>query len=668
MSSDYTSQQVGLKQPGPIALRKIHCRIDNVKFILQKKDEEFYNKHSCFFEQLKEPKQRFIDTINLVMDNGAIKTIKLILVQHNLAFGPGKGRLKFIKHVSFPEKIKNSSLHEISDIVEKQDLEEVEASATGMSLYNALHNVKLGGASSAVSLVEFKEIKDQIQIIPLYLTKIETAKLSREIGSRLVKYLIMSPDGFWPGPDGVNTEEQVLEWVEDGALKTLLLRHLLAPKDNELLETLNKVHAQQEEKKKARVKEDNAEELLETPYHDAALMWLKEWKATKRGEMAIEELESRTSKVGKQYRHQILRTALKYRVMPSVAKDIVAVKRLLTVMHLPFRDYKPDGRIVILDTGIAPAIAQENLSKLKELYREDIVIISVLSKRLGGSSPKKIEQLCRIYAEAAYNLGAKIVLLCNTMDANARDVLDKDFSIPILGPIGPAVKAALRLEVPNGAKQRKIGIIATKATTESGAYISNIRNHAPEVKVFSVVAPLLATMVDMGAFDKLRPPSVSQKAVSVLEANIRPLMKKGIDTLILGCTHYGVFKQAIHDIWKRCTDQELRIVDSSMELSHYTLEYLKQNKLLSFRLEHKGTVSRMASEEDTQRFKQRINEITGRVAEVKPMDIGEVVGRLSEEDRLFQETVSRESKEDINLRGIIINSDLSCRGQGSYCR
>jgi glutamate racemase len=316
-----------------------------------------------------------------------------------------------------------------------------------------------------------------------------------------------------------------------------------------------------------------------------------------------------------------------------------------------------------MDTGIAPVIIHGHLSELEDLSGEDVVVISVLSKRLGGSSPKRIEQLCRIYVEAAYNLGAKIVLLCNTMDANARSTLEKEFSIPVLGPIVPAVEAVFRLENAKGAVIKNIGIVATKATIESGAYINEIRNHNKKVGIFSVVAPLFATMVDKGEFDKTGSQVISQRDLSIIEANLRPLMEEDIDILILGCTHYGVFKQEIYEIWKSCTGKEIHIVDSSRELSRYTQAFLRQNKMRSLRMEQKGKVSHVASEEDAPRFERKVSEITGFKANVVPIDIGEVVGRLSEEDRLFQKTVAKESKEDINLRAGIVDSNLSAEAK-----
>ena len=663
MLSDHTKHKDSKKRTILTTLRKIHLRIDKVKLILQGKDKNFYNRHHHLFAQLDELRQRFIDTIDLEMDDGNTKPIKLFLVQHNLAFGPGQGVLKFIKQVYLSKKIGKTSLEDVKDMMEKLVLEEVEIAAMEESLHHALHNVKLGGASCAVALMDVKEIGGQTQTVELHLTETEIARLSREIGYRLVKYRIMSPDGFWPEPDGVNTDGQILNWVEDEALKTLLLKHLLTPNDKELIDTLDKVHDKKVEAKKTREKFDDTKEVMKTPYHDAALMWLEEWRATRRGEMVKEELVSEISKVGKQYREQVSRTDEKYGVMPSIAKDILAVKRLLAVMKRPFKDYRPNGQIVILDTGIAPAIVEENLLKLEGLDREDVVVISVLSKRLGGSSPKRIEQLCRIYMEAAYNLGAKIVLFCNTMDANARATLIKEFSIPIIGPIEPAVKTALSLERSNGIKTRNIGVIATKATTESRAYMREIRNHDRKANVYSVISPLLATMVDMGKFSKKKPRTMSHEMIAILEANLRPLMIKKIDTLILGCTHYDVFEHTIHDIWKRCTGKEIHVVVSSKELTNYTLTYLRQNRLLSLREKHKGTISRMASEEDVTRFKQGIMGITGCSAKVISMDIGEVVGRLSEEDRLFQKKVSEESKEDVSLRGIIINSNLSAEAK-----
>ena len=663
MSIDYTKQQISENFPELTTLGKIHSRIDKVKFIIQDKDVDFFNKHCHLFERLEGLRQKFIDTINLDMDDNSTKTVKLFLVQHNLAFGPGQGELKFIKHVTLPQGIEKSSLVEIKDIVENIVLEEVESSAVEKSLFHALHNIKLGGASSAIMLMEIEDIGGEIKAVPINLTKSETIRLAREIGSRLVKYRIMGPDGFWPEPDNETTNEQILNWVEDEALNTLYVQQLLAPKEKDLIETLNNVHSRMTGESKVAAGINNAIGIQETPYHNSAIMWLKEWRATRRGKMALEELNSEDSKVSKHYRQSVSKTERKYDVMPSIAKDIIAVKRLLTVMLHPFRDYRPNGQIVVMDTGIAPVISQEHLLKLEELAGEDVVIISVLSKRLGGSSPRRIEQLCRIYVEAAYNLGAKIVLLCNTMDANARATMEKEFSIPVLGPIVPAVEAVFRLENANGAEVKSIGIVATKATIESGAYINEIRKHSQNVKIFSVVTPLFATMVDMSEFDKMRSQVISQRNRSIIEANLQPLIKKNIDILILGCTHYGVFEQAIHEIWKSHTGREIHIVDTAKELSSYTRTFLKQNKILSLRMEQKGKVSYIASEEDTPEFERKVSAMTGCIANVIPIDIGKVVGRLSEEDRSFQKTVARESKEDINLRAGIINSNMSAEAK-----
>ncbi|MBS1257863.1 MAG: Glutamate racemase [Candidatus Scalindua arabica] len=659
MSLDVT-KQADERLPELTALGKIQSRIDKVKFIIQDKDRAFYNKHCNLFERLEDPRQRFIDTINLKMDDGSIKFVKLFLVQHNLAFGPGKGVLKFIRHVRLPEGVGKLSLQGVRDRVEKLILEEVEASATSMSLHHALYNVKLGGASNAIMLMDIAEIRGEIKTIPIHLTGNETARLSREIGNRLVKYRIMGPDGFWPEPDGVTTDEQIINWVEDEALRTLLLKHLLAPKDKKLMDVLSMVHGQIEGKGEAGRGEM---EILETPYHDAALIWLKEWRAIRRGETAMEELNSEESKVSKHYRQMISRTERKYDVMPAIARDIIAVKRLLTVMHLPFRDYRPNGQIVIMDTGIAPVILHGYLSVLEGLSGEDVVVTSVFSKRLGGSSPKRIEQLCRIYVEAAYNLGAKVVILCNTMDANSRIILEKEFTIPILGPIVPAVETVFSLESARGAVIKNIGIIATKSTIESGAYINEIRKHNKEIGIFSVAAPLFATMVDKGKFDKTGSQVISKRDMSIIEANLKPLIEEEIEILILGCTHYGIFKQAIHEIWKSRTGREIQIVDSARELSRYTQAFLRQNKILSLRTKQKGKITYMASEEDTPEFERKVSEITGYMANVVPTDIGEVVGRLSEEDRSFQKTVVKESREDINLRAGIIDSNLSAEAK-----
>ena len=661
MSKDHTMQQTSENLPELTTSGKIHSRIDKVKLIIQDKDVVFFNKHCHLFERLEGLRQKFIDTINLKMDDGSTKTVKLILVQHNLAFGPGQGELKFIKHVDLPEGIEKASLVEIKDIVENIVLEEVESSAVEKSLFHALHNIKLGGASSAIMLMEIEDIGGGIKAVPINLTKSETMRLAREVGSRLIKYRIMSPDGFWPEPDNKTTNEQILNWIEDEALNTLRQKQLLAHKDKELIDKLDSVYKQMDVQGNQGKKDTIM--IYETPYHDAAITWLKEWRATRRGKMAMEELNSEESKVSKQYRRLISRAERKYDVMPSIAKDIIAVKRLLTVMHSPFWDYRPNGQIVIMDTGIAPVILHRHLSTLEALSSEDVVVASVFSKRIGGSSPEKIVQLCRTYVEAAYNLGAKVVILCNTMDANSKIILENEFSIHILGPIVPAVEAVLRLKKVNGKRLNNVGIVATKATIESGAYVNEIRKHTKETGIFSIAAPLFATMVDKGEFDKTGSQVISQRSISIIEANLKPLMEKDIDTLILGCTHYGVFGPVIHEVWKRRTGKEICIIDSARELSRYAHTFLKKNKILSLRMKQKGKITYMASEEDTPEFERKVSEITGYTANVVPIDIGEVVGRLSEEDRSFQKTVARESREDINLRASIINSNLSAEAK-----
>ena len=167
MSLDYNKHHMSKKRSRLPAIKKIHSRIDKVKLIIKEKDSDFYKTHCRLFERLKKLRQRFIDTIDLKMDDGSTKLVKLFLVQHNLAFGPGQGELKFIKHVRLPKGIEKDSLAGIKDLVEKLVLEDVESSAMEKSLYHALHNVKLGGASSAIMLIEIEDIDGKIKAVTI---------------------------------------------------------------------------------------------------------------------------------------------------------------------------------------------------------------------------------------------------------------------------------------------------------------------------------------------------------------------------------------------------------------------------------------------------------------------------------------------------------------------
>lgn len=155
-----------------------------------------------------------------------------------------------------------------------------------------------------------------------------------------------------------------------------------------------------------------------------------------------------------------------------------------------------------------------------------------------------------------------IVIACNTADSSARAEVEKFCpDIPVFGVVEPASKRAAEVT-----RNNKIGIIATNATVGSGAYERCIAKYNKSAQVISLACPLLVPLVEEGRFRK--GDTVVEK---VLTEYLTPLKNQGIDTLVLGCTHYPLLSEVISEIM----GDGVEIISSSAvaaELLHSQLE------------------------------------------------------------------------------------------------
>jgi glutamate racemase len=161
-----------------------------------------------------------------------------------------------------------------------------------------------------------------------------------------------------------------------------------------------------------------------------------------------------------------------------------------------------------------------------------------------------------------------VVVACNTASSLALDVLKKEFDLPLLGVIDPgALKAA---EV---TKNKRVGIIATSSTVKSGKYAKKIVQLNKNIVCFSQSCPLFVPLVEEGWFDHA-------VTYQVAEEYLADMKKKKVDTLILGCTHYPLLKQVLHNVM----GSGVRLVDSAQEVALQVKELLTKKKLLRTRL------------------------------------------------------------------------------------
>ncbi len=162
-----------------------------------------------------------------------------------------------------------------------------------------------------------------------------------------------------------------------------------------------------------------------------------------------------------------------------------------------------------------------------------------------------------------FNIKA-IVIACNT----ARDTVEKNYSdIPVYGVVAPAAKKAAKLT-----KNKKIGVIATNATVNSGAYEKTIHSFDSDAQVISLACPLLVPLVEEGRFKK-----GDQVIEEVLREYLTPLKEQGIDTLVLGCTHYPL----LYDIITEIMGNGVTVISSSVAAAEELKKGLGERNLLS---------------------------------------------------------------------------------------
>jgi glutamate racemase len=162
--------------------------------------------------------------------------------------------------------------------------------------------------------------------------------------------------------------------------------------------------------------------------------------------------------------------------------------------------------------------------------------------------------------------GVKLIIIaCGTSSALAYDTLQKEYRTGIVGLIGPGSRAAA-----NATRNGKIGLIATAGTVGSGAYQKRIKEIKQDIEVYAEAAPLLVPLIEGGLIG-------SKETIKVVSSYLKPLISKGIDTLILGCTHYPLLSQIIQSIM----GPEVLLIDPAENTVKEARKLLQKKQLLS---------------------------------------------------------------------------------------
>lgn len=198
-------------------------------------------------------------------------------------------------------------------------------------------------------------------------------------------------------------------------------------------------------------------------------------------------------------------------------------------------DNRPIG---VFDSGLGGLTAVAEIRKI--LPSENIIYFGDTSRvPYGGRSKEILLKYARQDVAFLRSFDIKaVVVACGTVSTTALPTLRQENDLPLLGVVEPACRRAVKLS-----RNKKIGLIATAASVRSGTYERVIRELDEEAQVFARACPLFVPLVENGRC------RVGDSVIeTVAREYLEPLQAEGIDTLIMGCTHYPLLTEVIASV------------------------------------------------------------------------------------------------------------------------
>ena len=228
--------------------------------------------------------------------------------------------------------------------------------------------------------------------------------------------------------------------------------------------------------------------------------------------------------------------------------------------------------IAVFDSGVGGLTVLQEL--LVELPHEDFLYLGDTARfPYGERSAAELEQFALEIGELLLARRAKLlVVACNAASAAAlgalRDrMLSTTLGVHVTGVIEPESRLAA-----GASENRRVGLLATSATVRSGAYGRALAAHAPDVELVSVACPDLAPIIQQGfPFDR--------RVVETVRSYCAPLRDAGVDTVILGCTHYPL----IAPMLQRMLGPGVRLITSGRSLAVSVAQSLDDSGLRATR-------------------------------------------------------------------------------------
>lgn len=256
--------------------------------------------------------------------------------------------------------------------------------------------------------------------------------------------------------------------------------------------------------------------------------------------------------------------------------------------------------IGVFDSGVGGLTVARAIRDL--LPNESMVYIGDTARTPYG--PRPIAEVRRFALEILDGLveqGVKmLVIACNTASAAMLRDAHERYDVPVVEVIGPTVRRAMSLT-----RNRRVGLIGTEGTIQSRVY-DDLFSMRPEIALSAQACPRFVELVEAGR-------TSGPEVLEVAEGYLAPLVQRGIDTLVLGCTHYPFLRGALSQV----VGPEVALVSSDIETASEVYRVLTREGLLRDADAGAPTVRYEATGADTDHFVDLARRMLG-------IDIGEV--------------------------------------------
>ena len=224
-------------------------------------------------------------------------------------------------------------------------------------------------------------------------------------------------------------------------------------------------------------------------------------------------------------------------------------------------DNRPIG---LLDSGVGGlTVVKKIIAKMP--HEATVFIGDNAHIPYGDKSKAEIIALTKQSVNFLISKNVKLIIFaCNTATAVAMKTIQKEIEPQIIGVIQSGAVAAA-----NATKNKNVAVVATKMTVGLHAYQKEIQARDPEITVNEIAAPQIVPLIENNAGH--------QAYMAALKKILLPINNLGVDTLVLGCTHYPIIRSE----FVQCVKPAVQIIDPADQVAQYTYNIMKRDQMFT---------------------------------------------------------------------------------------